>query len=98
MHIVFVFHIGTVPENLNHVIDNSALRIDLGIKLRPDYLSEKNRLRIKKNQKKKGKIRFKCLHCDYLTLKKQNLVGHLRKKHEVLWFNFTNCLLLITLY
>lgn len=88
MHIVFVFHIGTVPENLNHIIDNGALRINLGMNLRPDYLSEKNRHHIKKNQKKKGKIRFKCLHCDYLTLKKQNLVGHLRKKHEVLLLEF----------
>jgi hypothetical protein len=51
--------------------------------LRSEYLTEKNLPLIKKIKKKKGKIRFKCLHCDYLTFKKQNLIGHLRQKHEV---------------
>lgn len=78
----YIFHIGTVPESLNENVNN-VLRITSDGKLQSNYLPDKNSLLIKKNKKKKGKIRFKCLHCDYLTLKKQNLVGHLRKKHEV---------------
>lgn len=50
--------------------------------LQSDYIPN-NVTHIKKNLKKKGRIRFKCLHCDYLTFRKQNLVGHLRQKHEV---------------
>lgn len=53
------------------------------MKLQSDYLPENTALPFRTNQKKKGKIRFKCLHCDYLTFKKQNLVRHLRQKHEV---------------
>lgn len=80
-----IFCIGTtVPENLNQNINNnSQIRITSDGKLQSNYLPDKNTLLIKKNQKKKGKIRFKCLHCEYLTFRKQNLVEHLKKKHEV---------------
>uniref|UniRef100_A0A2S2QA19 Zinc finger protein n=1 Tax=Sipha flava TaxID=143950 RepID=A0A2S2QA19_9HEMI len=71
-----------VPENLNQNIDSNSLRISSNATLRSEYLTEKNLPLIKKIKKKKGKIRFKCLHCDYLTFKKQNLIGHLRQKHE----------------
>lgn len=81
---VHVFSTGTVvPENLYQNVDSSALSITSGVKYPPDYLPDKNVIHVKKNRKKKGKIRFKCLHCDYLTFKKQNLIGHLRQKHEV---------------
>lgn len=82
------FHTGTVvPENLNQNVDNSTFGPSM--KLQTDYLLQKNSHLDKKNHKKKGKIRFKCLHCDYLTLKKQNLVKHLRQKHQVCNLNFT---------
>lgn len=73
-----------VPENLNQNIDNDASRIVSSLKLQPDYLPANTAPLFRTNQKKKGKIRFKCLHCDYLTFRKQNLVRHLRQKHEVL--------------
>lgn len=81
----FFFYTGTVtPENLNQNIDSNDLRISSNnLKLQSDYVSDHNVPLIRKNLKKKGKIRFKCLHCDYLTFRKQNLVGHLRQKHEV---------------
>lgn len=81
---IHVFYTGTViPENLYQNVDSSALSITSEVEFPPDYLPEKNLTQVKKNRKKKGKIRFKCLHCDYLTFKKQNLIGHLRQKHEV---------------
>lgn len=82
---IFVCYTGTVvPENLDQNVDGNALTINSNVNLRPvGYLPESNKS-LKKNPKKKGKIRFKCLHCEYLTFKKQNLVAHLRQKHEVI--------------
>lgn len=53
------------------------------MKSQSDYLPANTAPLYRINQKKKGKIRYKCLHCDYLTFRKQNLVRHLRQKHEV---------------
>lgn len=53
------------------------------MKLHSNYTPENNIPYLRKNQKKKGRIRFKCLHCEYLTFRKQNLIVHLREKHEV---------------
>lgn len=77
---------GTVgPDQLNQSIDSNSLRIVPNIKLQSNYLTTTtNATLTNKITKKKGKIRFKCLHCDYLTFKKQNLVVHLRQKHEVI--------------
>lgn len=73
----------TGPESLNQNIDDNGLRLSPSRHLQSEFLPKNNIPLIKKNQKKKGKIRFKCLHCDYLTFRKQNLIGHLRQKHEV---------------
>ncbi|XP_050531998.1 zinc finger protein 91-like [Daktulosphaira vitifoliae] len=72
-----------VRENLNsNVINNSVKPANLNILTK--YAPGKTLLLSNSNnqQKRKGKVRFKCLHCDYLTFKKQNLVLHLQKKHE----------------
>lgn len=83
-NIVCLSYKGTVnSDNLNQNLDSNDLRITSNMNLHSDYLSKNNVPLIKKHMKKKGKIRFKCLHCDYLTFRKQNLVGHLRQKHEV---------------
>lgn len=80
----YIFYTGTVvPENVKQNIDNDALRIVSSMKLQSDYLSENTAPLIRTNRRKKVNIRFKCLHCDYLTFRKQNLVRHLRQKHEV---------------
>ncbi|XP_060879252.1 zinc finger protein 347-like isoform X1 [Metopolophium dirhodum] len=72
-----------VPENLIQNNDSNTMNIGSNVKLNSDYAPEKNNIPfLKKNQKKKGRIRFKCLHCEYLTFRKQNLIVHLREKHE----------------
>ncbi|XP_060834849.1 zinc finger Y-chromosomal protein 1-like isoform X3 [Rhopalosiphum padi] len=75
-----------VPENSNQNNDSNiinTINIDPNVKLHSNYTPEKNTTFSKKNQKKKGKIRFKCLHCEYLTFRKQNLIVHLKEKHEI---------------
>jgi len=72
------------------------------VKLHSDYTPEINKPFIKKNQKKKGRIRFKCLHCEYLTFRKQNLIEHLREKHEVplniIMLKLTHVLFILTIF
>jgi len=82
---VCVFLTGAVvPENLIQNNDSNTMNIDSNVKLHSDYAPEKNNIpSLKKKEKKKGRIRFKCLHCEYLTFRKQNLIVHLREKHEV---------------
>lgn len=72
-----------VPENLIQNNESNTINIDSNVKLHSDYTPENNIPFLKKSQKKKGRIRFKCLHCEYLTFRKQNLIVHLREKHEV---------------
>ncbi|XP_050430422.1 zinc finger protein 91-like [Adelges cooleyi] len=67
-----------VSEHLITNSDSNVLKIPSNRNVHSNYQPEKMSI----NKKRKGKIRFKCLHCDYLTFKKQNLVLHLRQKHE----------------